>query len=269
MSRLVDLHAHVLPGVDDGPPNLDEAIALARDMVEGGVGTVVATSHVSTRYPNRPETLGRARERLVAALADQGIDLRVESGAEITLEQAALLDDEVLAKLALAGGPYLLLESPLSPAAMDIEGQVTGILDRGFLVVLAHPERSPAFQRAPMDLERLVADGALSAVTAGAFAGRFGRTARAFARRLAVDGLVHVITSDAHDLSGRPPGLGPDVVDTTDLIGMDELLPWLTSEAPAAILRGEPIGLPPVAVEERPQKTGFLRRLRGGRGSHD
>ena len=267
MSGLVDLHAHVLPGVDDGPADMDEAIALARAMVASGVVTVAATSHVSSRYPNTAALLSPVREALRRALDAEGIALRVEPGAEVTLEQAALLDDDDLIALRLGSGPYVLLESPLSPAAADVGRHVLSVLKRGHGVVLAHPERSPAFQRAPEELEALVAAGALCAVTAGAFTGRFGRTARAFVERMTVDGLVHVVTSDAHDLAGRPPGVEEELREAAeDLPGLDAVAGFLTRDAPAAILRGEPVGVPPGIVEHRrdPQPRGW-RRLLGRR----
>ena len=262
---MIDLHAHVLPGVDDGPADVREALGLARAMVAGGVHTVVATSHVSERYRNDGATLAAARERLQSALRDAGVPLRILPGAEVTIEQATLLDDAALAALGLGGGPYLLLESPLSPAAADVEASIRAVMQRGQRVVLAHPERAPVFQREPDQLVRLVAEGALCAVTASAFNGRFGRTAQGTARAMLVGGLVHAVTSDAHDLRGRPPRLRGELEDAVeDLEGLDRLIPWLLSDAPAAILRGERPAAPPVAVVEvaRPEsRGGLLARL--------
>ena len=266
---MIDLHAHVLPGVDDGPANEEQALALARAMVDGGVHTVVATSHVSAGYPNDAGTLARARARLEAALRDHGVPLRVLPGAEVTLENAALLDDADLAALGLGGGPYVLLEAPLSPAAADVEEAIRAVMQRGHHVVLAHPERAPVFQRAPDQLVRLVAEGALCAVTASAFTGRFGRTARRAARSMLVDGLVHVVTSDAHDLRGRPPALRVELeAAARELEGLDRLVPWLLADAPAAILRGERPGPPPGVVYEAAEaapREGLLARLFGRR----
>ena len=265
MNGHVDLHAHVIPGVDDGPPDVGTAVALCRAMAATGVTTVTATSHVSTRYPNRPETLAPGRDTLRRALHEAGIALEVEPGAEVAIDQAAQLDDATLTALHLGGGPYVLLESPLSPAAADVAGGVRSVLARGHLVVLAHPERSPAFQQAPHELEGLVADGALCAVTAGAYAGHFGRTAKAFVERMTVDGLVHVVTSDAHDLAGRPPGILEELREASErLNGLEALVPWLTRDAPTAILRGDPVGIPPGMVDPPPEpKPSGWRRLLG------
>lgn len=263
---LVDVHAHVLPGVDDGPVDIAAAVELCRAMAAAGTATVVATSHVSDEFPNRGAGLSRARATLTAALADAGVALDVQPGAEVALEQAFALDDEELATLAYGGaaGGWLLLEAPLTPAAGDVEPLVRRVMARGHRVVIAHPERSPAFQRSPNSLVSLVADGALSAVTAGAVGGRFGRTAQRTAVRMLADGTVHALTSDAHDLAGRPPGLvAPLVPVLADVPGLADLVPWLTHDAPAAILRGEVPGVPPGVVEPpapRPPRRWWRRR---------
>jgi protein-tyrosine phosphatase len=255
--------------VDDGPRDLDEALALAQAMVAGGVDTVVATSHVSAQYRNDARSLAAARSSLETALRGRGVPLRVLPGAEVTLEQAALLDDAALASLGLGGGPYVLLEAPLSPAAANVESLIRSVMQRGHRVVLAHPERAPVFQRAPDQLVRVVADGALCAVTASAFTGTFGRTAARTARAMLVDGLVHVVTSDAHDLRGRPPVLRRALEDAAaELEGLGALIPWLLSESPAAILRGERPAAPPRAVREAPRggrASALLARLLGRR----
>lgn len=264
---LVDLHAHVLPGVDDGPADVAAAVELCRAMVAEGVGTVVATSHVSPEYPNRPATLAAAREELQAALQAAGVPLTVLPGAEIALDEATKLDDDELAALTLGGGPYLLAEAPLSPAVGDIAQAIASLQERGHKLVIAHPERAPAFQRAPEQLLRLVADGVLCAVTAGAVSGRFGRRAGRLARELLLDGMAHVVTSDAHNLEGRAPGLVPDLREASArLEGLEELIPWLCRDMPTAIIAGDPLPVPPGRVDDLgppPEpRRGLLSRLK-------
>jgi protein-tyrosine phosphatase len=264
---LVDIHAHVLPGVDDGPPDLAAAVELCRAMAGAGVVAVATTSHVSDAYPNRAERLAEARLALHEALVAEGVALDLVPGAEIAIEQVPALRDGELEALWLGGGPWILLEAPLSPSVADVEVPIGRLIEDGHRIVLAHPERCPAFQRAPEQLMRLVARGALCAVTASALDGRFGRTARRFSRRLLVDGAVHALTSDAHDLAGRPPGLTePVAAAAAEMPGLEENLGWLMRDAPAAILRGEEPGPPPTMVHpppEAPRKSGW-RRLLGG-----
>src|SRR5947209_5785401 len=170
----IDLHAHVLPGIDDGPPNLPSALALVRAAGADGTEAIVATPHVNERYPTRPPAMARAVAALGAELESAGVAVRVLPGAEIALTQVSALDEAQLRALALGGGPYLLVESPLSSAAGDFEIVIYDLLDRGFRLVLAHPERCPAFQREPVRLRRLVIAGVLCSVTAAALTGRFG-----------------------------------------------------------------------------------------------
>jgi len=258
---VIDLHTHILPGIDDGPPTLEEGLALARATVSAGVSAVAATPHVSARYPNAPATVRRVLRAMRAALSKEGVALAVHPGAELELERAVSLSDDDLRGLRLGGGPYLLLECPLSPASGDVEPLVSAIRDRGHEVLLAHPERSPVFQRDPDQLERLIAHGALTSLTAGAVGGRFGERAHRLAVHLLEEGLAHNLVSDMHDRRGRPPGilpgLGPDVA---RVFGLEASLDWLTRDVPAAILEGQQIPQGPAVGRRPPARRAFWRR---------
>ena len=144
---------------------------------------------------------------LTEALARAAIPLEVRAGGEIAIWRLVDLDDAALRALALGGGPYLLVESPFSPVVGDFEPMVLDLHQRGHRVLLAHPERCPAFQRDPERLARLVRGGVLIQITAGSMEGAFGSTVQRFTTSLLRDGLVHVVASDAHDAVKRPPGL--------------------------------------------------------------
>jgi protein-tyrosine phosphatase len=260
---VIDLHCHVLAGVDDGPPDLDAALEVARAHVAAGVQTVCATSHVSGRYPNTAAELAAATRALRAALAGAGIALEVVPGAELATEMLGELSDDDLRALSLGGGPNLLIESPLRSSAGDVDHLVEQLLARGHGVVLAHPERSPGFQRDPARLTRLVAAGARCSLTASALTGRFGEHVRRFSGRMLEDGLVHNLASDSHDLEGRRPGIAEHLQAAAgDLPGADGLAGWLADEAPRALLAGERLPPPPLRVRRAPQRTGWRARLR-------
>lgn len=247
---LIDLHTHVLPGLDDGAPDADAALALARAIAEGGVRTVVATPHVNSTYANDPDTVAAGVSELNAALRERAVPLEVLTGAEIALPQLAEMGDADLARHGLGGGRCVLVESPYVRAVSFLEDLLEDVRGRGYLPLLAHPERSPLFQEDPGRLERLVSGGVVCSVTAGSLAGRFGRTVRRFALDLARRGLVHDVSSDAHDLRRRPPGLAVPA----------ELAPragWLTLDAPAALLEGRMPPAPP------PLRGAGLRRFLG------
>ena len=256
---MIDLHSHILPGVDDGPRTLEGSLELARAAVADGTRTILATPHVNDDPGIDAERVAAGLELLRPALAEAEIPLEVLPGGEIAIWRLADLDDAALRGLALGGGPYLLVESPFSPVVGDFEPIVLDLLMRGHRVLLAHPERCPAFQRDPARLERLVDGGVLVQITAGSMAGAFGSTVRRFTAALLRDGLVHAVASDAHDAVKRPPGLsfGFTALEQRELPGIRAHQAWLTETAPRAILDGAPLPeRPPL-----PRPGGLLRRL--------
>jgi protein-tyrosine phosphatase len=255
---VIDLHSHILPGIDDGPPTLDGSLELARAAVAAGTRTILATPHINTDARIDAGLVAAGLETLRPALAEAEIPLEVLPGGEIAIWRLVDLDDAALRSLALGGGPYLLVESPFSPVVGDFEPLVLDLHARGHRVLLAHPERCPAFQRDPTRLERLVEAGALVQVTAGSMAGLFGTTVKRFTSGLLRDGLVHVIASDAHDAVKRPPGLTAGFAALErELPGVTEQQAWLTEAAPRAVLDGAPLPeRPPL-----PRPGGLLRRL--------
>jgi protein-tyrosine phosphatase len=265
MRAVIDLHAHILPGLDDGPPDLDASAAMAAAAVEAGTRVMAATSHVNRGFALRAHQLDAARALVVERLAAEAIPLEVVQGGEISLSRVADLDDDELRELTLGESRWLLLECPLSPGAPSMEPAVASLRGRGFQVLLAHPERSPSFLRGPEPLERLVGFGALAQVTSGSFAGEFGDTVRRGAFAMLERGLVHVLSSDGHGPRHRPPDLrtalaaferryssGPDAELQFD---------WMTSHAPRALLADEP---PPARPEPPQAARGLLRRFRAG-----
>jgi protein-tyrosine phosphatase len=239
---VIDLHAHVLPGLDDGPPTLDAALEQARAAVDRGTRTIATTSHVDHVFNLDPDRLEAEREVLAGALAAHEIPLELRQGGEIALARLPELDDAFLRRVALGGGPWLLVEVPFSPWAEGLEALVDDLHHRGHRVLLGHPERSKALQRDPARLARLVEAGALAQVTAGSLLGDWGETARRFAISLVREGLVQVAASDTHDAVSRPPGPGATLADAAEeLPELRELIPWLTEEVPAALLEGAPV----------------------------
>ena len=242
---MIDLHAHVLPGIDDGPDDVADAVALVRAASVAGTRQIVATSHVSRRFPNSAAEIAVRLEQTRAALAAEAIDVELISGAEVSLGRAAELDESELERLRLGSGPYLLLESPLNPAVGDFE-LIVDSLAESHQIALAHPERCPAFRRDPGRLVRLVARGALCSVTAGALRGDFGREIKRFTLWLFEQGLIHNVASDAHDLGARRPEVLEVLAGAEpELPGLGEEITWFTETVPAAVLAGEPVGSPP------------------------
>jgi protein-tyrosine phosphatase len=265
IGRVIDLHAHILPALDDGPPSLDASAEMAAAAVAAGTRVMAATSHVNRGFGLTAAELGAARALVVERLEGDRIPLEVVQGGEVSLARLGDLGDEELRGLTLGGGRWLLLECPLSPSAPSMEPAVTALHGRGFEVLMAHPERSPAMMRAPAPLQRLVGLGALAQVTSGAFAGEFGDVVRRAAFTMLERGLVHVLSSDAHDARHRGPDLRTALGALERRYGEAaavEQFEWMASRAPGALLAGEP---PPERPEPpRPLRGGLLRRFRAG-----
>lgn len=253
---MIDLHCHALPGIDDGPETIEASIELMRAARTAGIDTVVATPHVNSRTPNDAHTIAVLTAELNEQLAQAQIDVNVLAGAEIAITQLAEIDPAELSRLTLGGGGWLLIEPPFTPVATGLEGLVFGLLREGHSVVLAHPERCAALQRDREVVPRLVDGGVLMSITAGSLAGRFGSEVRHYALELAQAGLVHNVTSDAHDVSKRRPGLLEEI----ERARLAPLADWLTQDVPAAILSGDDIPDPPPGALARSRQ----RRRRWG-----
>ena len=255
---MIDLHFHLLPGIDDGPRDLDDTVALARVAADVGVDTIVATPHVSWEWQNTRATIAASVWRVDAHLVELEIPVRVRAGAEIALTRALALTDGELCRLTLGGGPWLLVEPPYVSSAVGIEGLLLGLQQRGHRIMLAHVERCPAFIGDIDMLERLVQAGMLASMTAGSLVGRFGPSVQHFSQRLLTRGLIHNIASDAHDCNRRPPGLSRELASA----GLREQTAWLTEDVPAAILTGSELPPAPVwpVLDARRRMFGRLRR---------
>jgi protein-tyrosine phosphatase len=253
---VIDIHCHVLPGIDDGPSDLDGSLALARAAEDDGTTVLVATPHVSYGFPNDSGVIREGVARVNDALRDAGIGVEVRTGAEVAHEMLGRLEDDEVRALTLGGGPNLLLEAPLAAVGGELEGAIEHVRSLGLGVVLAHPERCPSFHRDPDRLARLVADGVATSVTAASYSGGFGGTVRRLTAALASRGLIHDAASDAHDHKRRPPLLRTTLLAASDgLPGLAGQIDWLAREVPGALIAGAP--LPPA-----PPSPGVARRAR-------
>jgi protein-tyrosine phosphatase len=255
-NRMIDLHCHVLPGVDDGPATVEESIALARGARDDGITTIAATPHVDWSYPAvESASIRVAVGELQIDLDAAGVEVSIVTGGEVAATRAMELDDAELRALTLGGGGWLLLECPLTvpltPGFVDFARSLVG---REHRLLLAHPERCPIFLRSPELLDELVAEGMLAQVTAGALNGRYGRSVRDLARYLVERGTAHVVASDAHGRH-RPARIAGELAGTGIA---PALVAWLTREVPAALLAGD--GLPSrPELAPRPRRGRLLR----------
>jgi protein-tyrosine phosphatase len=251
---VIDLHSHLLPGIDDGASSLRESVAMARSAVADGIRCVAATPHVRDDYPTTPDEMEALVEQVQAAVDAEGVELKVLRGGEVALEQLDAFSLDELRRFGLGGNPrYLLVEFPYRGWPRGIEGAVFGLARRGVVPVLAHPERTREVQEDPDRLESLLQSGCLVQVTAASIDGRLGRSSAACARRLVDTGVAHLLASDAHLPEVREIGLSA----AARAVGDERLARWLTVDVPRAIVEDRPLPPRPHAQPRR----GLLRRL--------
>lgn len=259
---MIDLHCHLLPGLDDGPPTIDDSVAIGRAARAAGVTTIVATPHVREDFPFDPARIPALVDEVNAALEAEGIGVHALAGGELALTKTPEMTDQEVQRVALGGGPYVLVESPYVAMTDLLDQELFNLQVRGFRPLLAHPERSPSFIRDVDRLADLVERGILCSLTAGSLAGRFGRTVQRACISMFSAGLVHNVASDAHAAAGRGPGLlwGFEALDEY-LPGLAAQAEWYTQDVPSAVLAGH--DLPP--RPEPPSRGRRLARLLGRR----
>jgi protein-tyrosine phosphatase len=242
---MVDLHSHILPGVDDGARSLQESVEIAITAVLEGTTVMAATPHLRDDFPTAVATMEQLVLKLNEILRKKGIELQILGGAEIAIPRLQTLDADELRRFGLGGNPhYLLVEFPYFGWPLSLETEIWALKSHGITPVLAHPERNPEVQEAPSRIAPLVAAGALVQLTAASVDGRLGRRSRKAAQELIAAGHAHLIASDAHWPALRRAGTSTAAAALRD----PKLARWLTRDVPAAIVQDLPI-------PERPHST--------------
>jgi protein-tyrosine phosphatase len=239
---MIDLHCHILPGVDDGSLDLDDSLGMGRQAVDDGIAAVCATPHIRHDHDVRIEEVSRRVEELNAALRDRELPVTVLQGGEVAETAVEGLSEEELAQVSLGEGRWILLEPAPGPLTETLVRRVAHLAERGHRTLIAHPERhlsADMYER----IAELVEVGALIQATADFFLHeRFA----AGMRGLAEAGLVHVLSSDAHSShGGRPVRLREAFECLAAIDGpMADHLEWMRDLAPRAIVAGEELELP-------------------------
>jgi protein-tyrosine phosphatase len=231
---VIDLHTHILPGLDHGAGDWEEALAMCRMAVADGITTIAATPHVSDVFPNAAASIAGAVAELRGRLAQAGIPLEVVVGGDYHVRT----DLSPQTVLTLGGnGRYFLLEFPYQIVPPQADAFVKVLAGRGLAPIVTHPERIASLQRDWRRLEPLVQAGALVQITAGSLLGEFGPAAGAAAKRFLKQGWVHLLASDAHGVSERQPRLSPGRAAAAKIVGA-AAAQALVLDNPRAILEG-------------------------------
>jgi protein-tyrosine phosphatase len=252
---VIDLHCHILPGLDDGPKDTAEALAMADQASADGTTDLVCTPHAYPGvYFHEVERVRAVFEAFKAALASTRIPLRVHLGQDLHLVPETLGWLKAGRVLTLNGGRYCLVEPPDFFHPNEIEESLFALRREGFRPVVTHPERYGVFLDDPALLDRLAEQGNLFQVTAGAVRGRFGPRAQACARRMARRRLIHILASDAHSPRRRHPGLRKAFAVLREWVG-DGDAEVVMQNAAALLEDRDPVPFPP--RDDR----GWLRRV--------
>ena len=240
---MIDLHSHILPALDDGALDLADSVAMAREAERDAIAVVCATPHIRDDHDVRIEELPARVDELQRELDRLGVRVRIAQGGEVAQFAADALSAEHLRAVSLDGGGWILLEPAPGLLADELPALVERLAERGAPTILAHPERH-AGADLEVRLRALAERGCLIQWTADFIARGEPGDPDALVLRLARNGLVHLIASDAHSSHGGRPLRLSDGLDRLREACTPEQITWIAKDAPAAILRGETVTPP-------------------------
>ena len=260
---LVDIHCHLLPGIDDGAADWDESLAMARMAVADGITAVVATPHqLGTHRQNHGQAIRDRTTRFQQQLDRHRVCLQVLPGADVRIEPDMIERIRTGDVLTLADrGRYVLLELPHG-IYVPLDGLVRSLQRAGLVGILSHPERNAGILRQPGLVEPLVDAGCLLQITGGSLSGRFGPEVQRLAERLVGGGLAHFIASDAHSTRLRRPLLRRAFDRVVKLAGHETACELCCRNPAAVILDGNVVSGRRGA--KRSGLAGWFRRNRAG-----
>lgn len=233
---MIDIHSHILWGLDDGARTLDESVGMLQLAVEAGTTDIVATPHANFRYRYDRERV-EERIREIAVRAPEG--LRIHRGCDFHLSYDNIQDAVASpARYVIGGGPYLLVEFP-ETALRGMRDALETLLRRGLVPIMTHPERHGDLQKINADFLEWVRMGCLVQVTGQSLLGRFGKKAEEAAWEMLRRGLVHFVASDAHGVQDRTPRLDEAHAAVVRRCG-EAVGEAVFVENPRAVLSGEP-----------------------------
>ena len=264
--RLIDLHCHMLPGIDDGAVDEADALAMARIAVDDGIQITACTPHIYPgMYDNNGPGIREAVERLRQLLARHDIPLQLTYGADVHLAPDLVSGLKSGRIPTLGGSRYFLFEPPHFVAPPGIEQAVFDIMASGYQPVLTHPERLSWIESHYPVMKRIAHAGCWMQLTAGSIIGRFGERPKYWSERMLDEGLVHIIASDAHNVRKRSPQMSAARDLVAERLGEQAALDMVLTRPRAILEDAAPSSLPPTVGAARPPQKHFqsIRRLFG------
>ena len=259
---MIDLHCHLLPGIDDGSPDLGTSLAMARIAVQDGIRVIACTPHIyAGMYDNNGPAIRNAVVELQSHLDAAAIPLRLTLGADTHIAPDLVADLQSGRVPTLHDSRYFLLEPPHHVAPPRLAETVFDLLAAGYIPVITHPERLSWIEDRYETFIELARQGAWLQVTSGSLTGRFGEAARYWGERLLDEGWVHILATDSHGVARRPPLLAEGQRAAERWVGAEEAR-CLVEIRPQGILDDvapEQLPVVPGLAPARPQKSWFKR----------
>lgn len=256
---MIDIHAHIIPALDDGPPDMETSLAVGRMAARDGISAIISTSHSEEGANAGRAEMQRRLDEVRAAWLDEGIEIQLELGLEIYLVPGTAAELKAGRVWPLASSKYVLVELPYQPWPTYTERSLFDLQLAGYIPILAHPERYTAIQADPNLMYRLAEKGVLAQVTAGALLGDHGSNTRKTAETLVSCNMVQFISSDTHGVTPRkrPPNLTGAVQAAEKLIDPG-IARAMVEDNPAAVLANRPVVPEPVPYEPPKWSIGRL-----------
>jgi protein-tyrosine phosphatase len=265
---LIDLHSHILFGVDDGAKSLEDSLAMGRLAAADGIQVMACTPHfMPGMYDNDSSDIRRRVAELNTVFEQEGIDVALVTGSDAHIRPdflQALRSGDILT---LHDSRYVLVEPPHNVLPARLDDLFFNIIAAGFVPILTHPERLKWIERDYAFIVNAFKSGVWMQITAGSLTGKFSKRPQYWAQRMLSEGIVHIIASDAHNIRSRPPVMSEAFEMAKTELGLDEAT-HLVVTRPTSVLENAPPGATPKIGAQQPRQAktsgGFLRRLFGG-----
>jgi protein-tyrosine phosphatase len=259
---MIDLHCHILPGLDDGARSLEEAVKMARIAEQDGIEKIVATPHLFRDNLNYEDLsiIEKKKNELNLVLQKNKINVEILSGAEVHVSHGLL--DEIRKNrdsLTLHESSYMFTEFPPDHVFSGVKQLFFELMNEGIIPIIAHPERNSVFTRNPVLLFELIQMGALGQANSGSFIGMYGRKVREAVFRFLELNLIHIIGSDGHNSRSQAPRLSEAARMAEELTG--EKAKALVRDNPQAVVDNQELPYTPEPVDPKEKEKKLMIKI--------
>lgn len=259
---MIDIHSHILPYMDDGSKDMEMSLKIAKIYVENGINRVIATPHYmdGVKYKSNEE-LRIGLEALKKELARAGIPLEVYPGNEAYIKPDLIKDLEEKRVSTLNDSRYVLVELPMNEIPIYVEDLIYNLLVKGYVPIIAHPERYTKICEDPNILYKYISMGALAQLNLPSLEGFYGSRVKNTAEAILKHNMIHFVGTDSHSNRYRSPNVAESLNRLYDLVG-DEYFELLTEKNQESVLNDKPIEIfQPKKVNVRKRGLGILSAL--------